>query len=105
MTKYLGEEIIEYKESPYKNYKQKDWVLYFITNYGQIEGDNHKAWVLDQVVRIVNGTKVIIKLAKWDNGNQEYRIILDTPTKEYLQYVENYKNSAECSYYDCGIAP
>ena len=35
--------------------KIKD-ALSLIYSYGSIDGDNHKTWVLDQVVRILTGT-------------------------------------------------
>jgi hypothetical protein len=34
-----------------------------INRYGGIEGDHHKCWVLDQVVRILTGTPE--KYAEW----------------------------------------
>jgi hypothetical protein len=42
MAKYLGEKTFPIEETPYKNYKEKDWALYFIERYGQYDGGHHK---------------------------------------------------------------
>lgn len=81
-------------------------------NYpNQIDGAHHKAWVLDQVARIYNGTAVIVKLAKWSDGQEEYRVWLDEPTPKYDDWVKDYRgqyDEEENCYeydYDEGIAP
>jgi len=107
MFKYLGEKIAPIEETPYKNYKAKDFAMYFIELYGGIDGGHHKAWVLDQVSRCLKGTKVIIKQASWDNGQTEqieWRIQTDKPSKKYLKWVKDM--CKDCKYeYDEGIAP
>lgn len=58
-------------------------------------------------------TKVIVKLAKWDDGLEEYRFWLDEPSQKYLEWVEEMKgpwvkteNYEGREYdYDEGIAP
>jgi len=104
MNGYLGETIIDVNDTIFKYYKPADWVLYFIFQYGGIDGDHHKTWVLDQVVRILKGTKVIIKEAKWEDGEKEYRISLDEPSQEYIDLVKSYENDGEYLY-EIGIAP
>jgi hypothetical protein len=47
--------------------------------YGQIDGDHHKAWVIDQMVRLLAGSA-------------------------YPRLVEGYKNEGEYGWYE-GIAP
>ena len=109
MSKYLGSEIVEKQNTPYANYSKEDFALYFIFAYGQIDGDHHKSWVLDQVARILNDTPIVIKLAKWEDGTEEYRLSTDEPSQKYLDFVTTYQGTMEdgvpeYSYYE-GIAP
>lgn len=101
LNDYLGSKIIEAKETPFKDYTEKDWALYFIDNYGQYESTNEKAWVLDQVSRILNGSPVEIHEASWSNGNTEYRIIVGKPSVAYNNWLEN----QDLDDYDFGTAP
>ena len=87
MIGYLGETPVNIQDTKYKDYTQSDWALKYIEKYGGIDGAHHKDWVLDQVARILNGTKVIVTVAKWENGEEEYRIILDEPTDKYKEWV------------------
>lgn len=79
--------------------------------YSQIDGSHHKQWCLDQVVRILAGTKVIVKLAKWNNGYTKYRYYLDSPSEQYDAFVKKMKGEYNPEYneyqydYDKGIAP
>ncbi len=85
--------------------------MYFIERYGQIDGSHHKTWVLDQVARIFKGTEVIVKEARWANGNTEYRVTLAEPSEAYKAWVIEMKGewdaeNEEYEYnYDEGIAP
>jgi hypothetical protein len=112
MNGYLGETPFDLSTHPeYKNYTPAQWALYFIGRYGQIEGDHHRCWVLDQAARILNGTPVVAVEAKWDNGHTELRIsVADEPSQSYLNWVKEMKGPAdengETEYgYDEGIAP
>lgn len=111
MENYLGEFDVVLKDGPYAKYTPKDWAMEFIERYSQIDGTHHKQWVLDQVARILQGTPVIVKLAKWGNGHEEYRFWLDEPSEAYLKWVQAMKGkwdedeeNFEYSY-DEGIAP
>lgn len=101
--KYLGQKPVSQDDSPYKGYTPVDWAKEYITHYGQIEGDHHRCWVIDQVARILMGTPVIIAHAKWDDGQEEYRFWTDKPSKEYKAWVREAKQSGYD--YDEGIAP
>jgi len=108
MSKYLGEKVVDISKTPYQNFTKQDWVMYYLERYGQIDGDRHKSWVLDQIAKILKGTKVIVTLASWDNGETELRINLDEPSQEYNDWVHDmvYGGEDEEQYfYDEGIAP
>lgn len=106
---YLGEATVEQQDVPqFKDFTKTDWALYFIGSYGQIDGEHHKLWVLDQVARILNGSAIEIKLAKWTSGSFEYRVNVLEPSNEYLEWVEAMKDGEDGpdSYtYDEGRAP
>lgn len=113
MEGYLGTFSVDIATSEYKDYTPNEWALLWIRKYGGIDGAHHKDWVLDQVVQILNGTKVILKEAKWVNsrypdGYSELRFDLDTPTTEYDKWVAETKDGEdgpETYGYSQGIAP
>jgi hypothetical protein len=111
MAKFLGETEVHQNDTPYAGYGPTDWALEYIGKYGGIDGAHHKAWVLDQVARILHGTRVDIVLAKWDDGEEEYRYSTAYPTQEYTDWVDKQRGSydeenEEYEYdYDEGIAP
>ena len=103
MEGYLGETTVDFKRS------QIEWTQTWIEMYGGIDGDHHKTWLIDQVQRILYGTKVIAKKACWANGHTEYRFSLDEPSQEYLDWVKEYEqmdNDGSVQYeWDKGISP
>lgn len=108
MKGYLGEEVINIADTEYKDFTPSDWVMFWLEKYGQIDGAHHKAWVLDQIARILKGTRVIVTLAKWDNGYQEYRFHLDLPSKNYwewVRYMENGEDGPNTYSYEIGTPP
>ncbi len=111
MAKFLGKEIINPQDTEeFKDYGKSDWALYFIERFGQIEGGHHKAYVLDQVARVLKGCEVEVSIARWDSGEWEYRVCLkEEETQEYLDWVEEMKcpdENGQYEYdYDKGIAP
>lgn len=113
MPKYLGQVAVDIKDTPFANYNAVDWAMHFNQAYGGIDGDHHKAWVLDQMSRILKGTPVIVELASWDDGQKEYRYWTGEPTKEYHDWVAGCRGKwVETSHYegyeydyDEGIAP
>ncbi len=112
MAKYLGETIVDQSDvEEFKDFTKIDWMMYYIERYGQIDGEHHKTWVMDQVSRIAKGTELEIKIAKWDDGTINYRVEIKEPSKEYLEWVEDMKGEydeieEEYEYsYDYGIAP
>lgn len=108
MKGYLGETVVEQKDTQYKEYKPQDWSMYFIERYGGIDGAHHKDWGLDQVCRILKGTAIEIKIAKWDNGQIEHRINTGNPSQEYLDWVFEMcegEDGPNTYSYDEGISP
>ena len=110
MNGYLGEFDIDIKDTFAAEYTSADWALHFVTVYGGFDGAHHKAWVLDQVARILNGTRVIVKEARWENGNKELRYWTDedNPSQKYLEWVIDAKageDGPNTYDYDEGIAP
>jgi hypothetical protein len=103
MKNYLGETIIDISKTKYALYSEKDWVLLWIERYNGIDGSHHQIWLCDQIARIITGTKVIVTLAKWSNGYKEERFDLDTPSPQYLNWVNSIIE--EKGEYDSGIAP
>ena len=104
MNGYLGEEVVE----DHKYYTPVDWALLFIEMYGSIDGKDHQTWLSDQIVRILCDTPIIVKVAKWDNGETENRFSLGSPSQRYIDWVIEYKDGEdgpETYNYDTGIAP
>lgn len=100
MKGYLGETVLEsYDGTAYEGFTEKAWAIEYLRLYGSIDGDHHKQWVMDQVIRILKGTPVILKIAKWANGHSEYRFNTGEPSKKYLKWVEDNEGWEE------GIAP
>ena len=87
MDGYLGESRVEPTGTPFDGFGSAEWALHFIGTYGGIDGGHHKMWVLDQVARILNGTPVILSIAKWSNGKQEYRLSTGEPSSGYAAWV------------------
>jgi hypothetical protein len=75
-----------------------DWALQYIQQYGGIDGNHHKAWVLDQVARILHGTPVIVTGAR-----KETLFRTGDPSSSYLEWAEMMRSGGYN--YDEGIAP
>ena len=108
MEGYLGEFDVDIQQTEFKDYTSTNWALYYIEKYGGNDGTHHKDWVLDQVARILNGTEVIVKEAKWNCGQSEYRVSLGKKSPEYKQWVKDVcagEDGPHTYSYDKGIAP
>ncbi len=107
MEGYLG----EFETERGKEMTPAEWALHYIGSYGGFDGAHHKDWVLDQVARILHGTPVICKEARWDNGHTELRFTTGEPTAAYHQWVKDLRGEydeewEEYEYdYSVGIAP
>jgi hypothetical protein len=112
MEGYLGDFPVETLEgTPYEAFSPTDWAMYYIFCYGGIDGEHHKQWVLDQVARILKGTPVVVRQARWANGHTEYRFSTAEPSEAYQAWVRDAKGSwdeegASFEYdWDEGVAP
>lgn len=76
MKGYLGETILDIHKTEFAMYSRQDWVMLWIELYGTISGVQHKEWLIDQIVMILKGSKVVVKVAKWDNGQEEKDFLL-----------------------------
>lgn len=109
MEGYLGQVPVDPKDLPART--PFDLAMMYIEAYGQIAGDHHKLWVLDQVARIYHGTPVVFELAKWSNGEEELRFTTGEPSDAYKAWVlecrgEFDEEEGEYEYcYDEGIPP
>lgn len=83
MQGYLG----EFETDQGRDKTREQWALDYIMTYGGIDGAHHKDWVLDQVARILHGTPVICKEARWEGGHTELRFTTGEPTQAYLDWV------------------
>ncbi len=107
MQGYLG----EFDTDEDKDLTKEQWALRYIMAYGGIDGAHHKDWVLDQVARILHGTLVIRKEARWDNGHAELRFTTGEPTQAYLDWVAECRGEYDEEWdeyeygYSEGIAP
>lgn len=90
-------------------------VLELLDSYSQIDGAHHKAWVLDQIARVITGDKYDKFIAHYcfdgleipdEETLQKYRKIAEGDYYEG-DYSEDEINLVEGSYYewDEGIAP
>lgn len=106
--KYLGETEYDVKDTPYADYGLVEWVLDSV-NWGQFDGSHHKQWALDQAARAANGgVPSSFKLAKWSDGQEEWRLGDMTKTPKYEKWVIGMKDGEDGpnTYdYDEGIAP
>ena len=51
---YCGEIELDIAKHPiYSQYTAADWAMVYIERYGQTDGSHHKAWVLDQIARMM----------------------------------------------------
>lgn len=108
MNGYLGETELEISETQYRDYTPSDWAMMWIEMYSGIDGSHHKDWLIDQVARILKGTKVVVKVAKWENGHTAQRFTLGEPPSSYWDWVkemEDGEDGPNTYIYNFGVAP
>ncbi len=94
---YLGETLLPtLTGTPYDHHDAHTWALQIIEDFGGSDGGDHKSWVLDQVARVLLGTPVAVRLARWANGQQEYRYAtVEPPSQQYLDWVARKNGPAD----------
>lgn len=106
--KCLGESTPPLEETPYAAFGKEEWIMLFIEKYGNIDGANHKQWVIDAIAKILHGTPVIVRLAKWTDENgvvaqTEYRFSLGEPSPAHQAWLADWEEID--SEWDPGIPP
>ena len=112
MEGYLGGTVLSSLEgTPFEGYGPTEWALEFIARYGGNDGSHHKAWVLDQVARVLCGTPVEVSLHRWRGGTTEYRFRTSASAPRYVEWVAQQEGpidpaTGETEYdHDVGVAP
>jgi len=81
--------------------------LDFAYCYGQIDGDHHKEWVIDQMVRALTGCPVVTASSSDANGkNFEYET--QGESEEYQDFLRAYAQGEDGPHtysWGIGIAP
>lgn len=75
--------------------------------YGQIDGDHHKTWVIDQMVRALTGCPEVTASAIDCRGNP-YTYTAQGESDAYQRWVARYRDGEDgpdTYTWDCGIAP
>lgn len=102
---YKGEtEHKDLSDTPFCCFYELDWIIYFIDKYGGIDGDHHKAWLLDQCMRITHGTAVVVKEAIWEDESYRHREWRCSVSKDVSEEYTKYRQSLDY-YYNVGVAP
>ena len=65
-----------------------DAALTVAVSYGGIDGDHHKAWVIDQMVRALTGCLMVQKMA-YDSSGRRYRYAARGTSAEYRDLVHD----------------
>ena len=102
----LGFKEVNKADSPYRDYKTKDFIMYILERYGQTDGSHHKAWVIDQIARLQKNCPVRIYEYKRPSGEFLYEFDVGE-SKKYNDWVMQMRFDEEGDEYDydVGIAP
>jgi len=108
MKGYIGESPIDWKTHPeLKDMTEKDWALLMAFQHAQVDGAHHKTWVIDQMVRILNGAEITVKEAEWASGETVIRWTVGS-SDDYIEWVKKYadgEDGPETYEWEEGIAP
>jgi hypothetical protein len=81
--------------------------LDFALRYGGIDGDHHKTWVIDQMVRALTGSPMVNYIGT-DCHGQKYECDVQGASDEYIAWVRNACSGADGpnTYdWDVGVPP
>jgi hypothetical protein len=81
--------------------------LDLIGRYGGTDGEHHKSWVLDQVVRLLHGAPVRWSERRWEGGQREVDFEVGTCAayETWVRELRAGEDGPETYGYDEGIAP
>jgi hypothetical protein len=68
--------------------------LDFALRYGGIDGEHHKTWVIDQMVRALTGCPMI-DFTGTDCRNQPYKYSAQGTSDEYIAWVNNARSGED----------
>ena len=78
-----------------------------IVRDGVADGDHHKMWIIDQIVRALTGCPVVDRTGR-DYKGEEFTYQALGASPEYLQFVSDYQDGEDgpdTYTWDEGIAP
>ena len=81
--------------------------LHYAERYGQTDGDHHKAWVIDQMVRALTGCPMVAR-GGYDGQGKHFAYEAQGESDEYRTFVREYQDGEdgpETYEWDEGIAP
>lgn len=86
-----------------------DQALAIAAQYGGIDGEHHKAWVIDQMVRALTGCPMVEATAKNCRG-EPYTYLRRGESKEYQRFISEVTDGCEScgasgTEWDVGIPP
>lgn len=89
------------------DYENAQSALDLILQYGGIDGDHHKQWVLDQVVRLLTGCEYHPVAATDATGAEyEYEVLGESVDyRNWLRHHNEGEDGPETYSWDEGIAP
>jgi len=76
-------------------------------DYGQVDGDHHKAWVIDQMVRALTDCPSEVKYGT-DSQGYKYSYSVQGESEEYKHWVKTHNNGEDgpdTYSWDEGITP
>lgn len=105
MKGYLGEFDVSDEEG--EDYDPIEMALYIMEENVGIDGGHHKAWVLDQVARVLHKSPVRHIERRWDNGLVDHRYDVEDNEAyhEWVRKVKDGEDGPDTYSYDEGIAP
>lgn len=74
-----------------------------VINGGVPDGDHHKMWVIDQMVRALTGCPMVERTAR-DYRGEPYTYVTQGESEEYLAFVRAYETE-DVGDWEKGIAP
>lgn len=82
--------------------------LALASNYGGIDGDHHKMWVIDQMVRVMTGSPIVKSPVLLDGGGNNYTFDMLGESEAYEAFVSTHNDDEDGSdtyQWVTGIAP